>query len=270
MPACRTPATANFLAHERSKYYMSLQVLHFDSQQELGYRKNFSSKRERRFGSGLNLHGLLRRLQMERISSIKRIGIRDGGQGVAVLVFFFAVILSCSLFATTANANAQADIVAQATKDFAVGQSLQDVMAHALASAAGSGVAFDNLAATLAESLMQAGIKNGADGVVLAGQIASAMLYALTASGADTATTLRTISQMVEGIRAAADRNGLNADAVRSQIDTALIAAASSSELGQQLVQVVDAAYTQKPPTPPPSVASNVSNAFDPTASTTK
>jgi hypothetical protein len=178
--------------------------------------------------------------------------------------------------------------VAQATKDFAAGQSLQDVMAHALSSAAGSDVAFDNLAAALAESLMQAGIKNGADGVVLAGQIASAMLYALNANGADTATTLRTISQMVEGIRAAADRNGLKEkeDLVRSEIDKVLIAAASSGELGEQLVKVVDAAYAEKhaetytappapkvqpPPPPAPSpIAANVSNAFDPTASKTK
>ncbi len=221
---------------------------------------------------------------MEKILSIKRIGIRGGGRGAAVLAFFCAVILSCSLFATAANADAQADIVAQATKDYAAGQSLQDVISKALSSAAASDVAPDNLAAALAESLLQAGIKNGADGVALAGQIASTMLCALTAGGTDTVTTLRTISQMVEGIRAAADRNGLNADAVRSQIDTDLIASACAGELGEQLAQVLDAVYKKKhaetytappaptvtPPSPPSNVASNVTNTFDPTASTTK
>jgi len=217
---------------------------------------------------------------MGKISSIKRIGIRDGGRGAAVLALFFAVILSCALFATAANADTQGDIVAQATKDFAAGQSLQDVMAHALSSAAGSDVAPENLAAALAGSLMQAGITNGADGVVLAGQIISAMLSALAAGGADTDTKLRTLAQMVEGIRPVSDSNGLNADAVHSQI----IAAASSGDLGEQYAQVVNDAWTgradtyttlpapkvQPPPPAPSPIAANVSNAFDPTASKTK
>jgi len=265
---------------------MNLEIGHFDSQQEQGYRKNFSSKSEGRFGGGQNLHGLLRRLQMEKMSSIKCIGIRGGVRGAAVLAFFFAVILSCSLFATAANAEPQADILAQATADYAAGQSPQDVICHALASATASGVALDNLAPALAESLMEAGIKNGADGVLLAGQVASGMLCCtLTASGNDTATTLRTISQMVEGIRAAADRHGLNADSVHSQIDTDLSASACVGELGVQLVQVVNAAYLQahaetytapappvvraNPLVAPASVGSNVANAFTPTASNT-
>jgi len=261
---------------------MNLEIGHFDSQQEQGYRKNFSSKREGRFGGGQNLHGLLRRLQMEKISSIKCIGIRGGGRGVAVLAFFFAVILSCSLFATAANAEPQADIVAQATADYAAGQSLQDVITHALASATAAGVALENLAPALAETLMEAGIKNGADGVVLAGQVAEAMLCALTGSGTDTANTLRAISQMVEGIRAAADRHGLNAELVRGEINKDLSASACAGELGVQLAQVVDAAYLQahaetytappvaraNPLVAPASVGSNVANAFSPTAST--
>jgi hypothetical protein len=202
-----------------------------------------------------------------------------------ICVLFLAAMLVSTLYLPAANAATQAEIVAQAQAAYTSGQNLNGVISQAINSALSSGISLPDIAPALAETLMQAGIQNGADGVALAGQVASAMLYALTAIGTDTATTLRTISEMVEGIRAASDRNGLNADAVRSQIDTVLIAAASSGELGVQLVRVVDAAYAQThaetytappgpraqgPPSAPASVGANVANAFNPTASATK
>lgn len=201
--------------------------------------------------------------------------ICNGGKGAALPMLFLAVVLSCFLFSNPVSAATQAEIVAQATAEYAAGRSIQDVVAHALAAAAASDIAFDSLAPALAESLMQAGIQSEAEGISLSGQITSAMLSALMAQGADNPTVLRTVSQMVEGIRAASDRAGLNADAVRAQIGSVLSAVGGTGEFGTQLVQVLNAAYSEAhaetyttPPrqSPPPVPGQTSSQTAIPTA----
>lgn len=166
-----------------------------------------------------------------------------------------------------------AAIVTQAMQNLASGQPLLAVVEQALKSAADSGVSLQNLSPALAQSLMQAGLATGADGTVLAGQITSAFLAALTAQGADSTTIIQTISLMAQGIGAAAADNGLDATAVFNQIMAAVTAQGDNN--AGQLVQVVSNVAarlgidsTPPPPPPPPSnVPSNVSNTFDPTAS---
>jgi hypothetical protein len=194
-------------------------------------------------------------------------------------MLFFAVILLSTLFTSAVLAAPKDDIVAQARSSLLAGRPLELCIAQALALASKSDIAPPDLAAELAESLMQGGIGVKMDGVALADNIVTDMVKALKDSGADDNTILRTIPPMVQGIRAAADRNKLDVMVVQKKIEDAL--GTSGGNLTAQLVQMAQAAYGEQhaetytpatpgatpPPAPAPSAGGGVSGAYDSTAS---
>ncbi|MCE5334595.1 MAG: hypothetical protein LLG06_08370 [Desulfobacteraceae bacterium] len=215
---------------------------------------------------------------MIRVLGIKRGSSRKLGIPVIALLCFLII---GSFISTSAIAETESDIVARADAEFSSGKSVLEVISSALSSAEAVGIPSERIAQALADALMDAGIRNGADGSILAGQIASGMLLAVTAAGADTNTTLRTVSETVLGIRAASESNGLDAATVESQVLSALSSNATTAELGTQLANVAAAALAQTraetytpPATPqasvppaPSTIPSDVQNAYDPTAS---
>jgi hypothetical protein len=172
-----------------------------------------------------------------------------GKQHAGIRVFLAASLLSWALLTCAASAapapaaTTQRDIIAGAKAAYALGQSLNAVIAQALKAASAAGVYVPDMVPGLAETLMQTGIDQKRDGVALSGQIASATYSALAAQDADNATILRTMSQTVEGIRAAADRNKLDTAAVLAQINSSL--ASVGGTLSTQPSQVVNQAYSQ-------------------------
>ncbi|MDR3568431.1 MAG: hypothetical protein P4L43_10425 [Syntrophobacteraceae bacterium] len=175
--------------------------------------------------------------------------IDTGGRRGGIGVFLVACVLSWSLFTCVASAapapgpTAQNDIIAAAKAAYVSGQSLDAVIAQALKSAAAAGVYVPDMAPALAETLMETGIAQKQDGAALACQISTAMYAALAARGSDNATIFRTMAQTVEGIRAAADRNKLDAVAMQASINACL--ASVGGDLSTQLAQVVNQAYSQ-------------------------
>lgn len=86
------------------------------------------------------------------------------------------------------------------------------------------------------------GAELGRNGISLAGNIFAHMYWTVINAGADEGTLFRTVSQTIQGIRAGAANQGLEANQVRGQIERSLASAAPTVEVGQQLARVVDSA----------------------------
>ena len=176
-----------------------------------------------------------------------------------------------------------AAIVTEATKNLSSGEPVQQVVAQAMQSAANSGITPQEVILALSQSLMQAGIANGANGTSLAGEITSATLVVLTATGADSTTVIQTISLMAQGIGTGAGNSGLDTTPVLNQVQGVVLAQGgdNSAQLGQVIANIIStgnvaSTYTPPapappPPTPPPpppsNVPQNVSDSFTPAAS---
>jgi hypothetical protein len=89
------------------------------------------------------------------------------------------------------------------------------------------------------------GAELGRNGIGLAGNISAHMYLAVINAGADDATLFRTVSQTIQGIRAGAANQGLEANQVRGQIERSLVSIAP----------------------PPPTTLGDISDIYDPTAS---
>ncbi|MHC4676579.1 MAG: hypothetical protein ACYTBZ_29185 [Planctomycetota bacterium] len=214
----------------------------------------------------------------------------------AALISFTPILISAA-WCGAAHAATQAEILDRAQRDYRAGQYLIEVISQAVHAALEGGIALEDLAAPLAETLMEAGLQLGQDGTSLTGSISANMFQACTNVGARDASLFRTVSQTTQGIRAAAAKAGLDANRVRVEIKFSLTMA-SSPEVAQKLARVIDAAYQKSPaetytavaeapaqpvapaletytsppqtfgpPEPPSSVPTSVGEAFDNTAS---
>lgn len=144
-----------------------------------------------------------------------------------------------------ASAASQPEILDQAHKDYVSGQSLIEVIGHALETARASEITPENLAASLAETLMRDGLAMKREGPDLAHDISVAFLKSCIATNLDIPTTLRTIAQMIKGIRTASAASGLDQNLIRTGIERGLLESAGTQELGDQLVRVVDSAFQE-------------------------
>jgi hypothetical protein len=188
------------------------------------------------------------------------------------------VLLTSYLPANGAFAATLGEILDQARTKVLAGQDLPQVISQSVAAAQESGIVLDALAAPLVETLLEAGIDKGGNGVALAGDIASGLFLAIKDAGVDDPTLFRSVSQAIQGLRAGAARRGLDASQVRAEIQSSLEGAASTTEMAQQMGRIVESTYEEayaatytppapSPPAAPPSPPGVIGNAYDPTAS---
>jgi hypothetical protein len=178
------------------------------------------------------------------------------------------------------------EIIAQANETYRTGKYLDQALKKALEVAQESDIAFEAIAAPLAESLMRTGLEMGQDGVMLAGEICGSIDRNLVSMGVDRAERLRTISQAILGIRASAADKNLNATRVRNQIEIAWTSGAQTKDEADEMMRVIAGtferplaevytppaeAFTPPPvttaPAPPPAPPADITDAYDATAS---
>ncbi|MFH1138200.1 MAG: hypothetical protein V1816_19175 [Pseudomonadota bacterium] len=197
----------------------------------------------------------------------------------------------CLMAFLSAPAQAQtqtsATIITTAANDYFGGGALNQIIDNAFASAGANLIPLTDLAAGLSDALFETGLRQGQNGVDLAGQIASAMVTHLNTAGLDQAESLRILNATLLGLRAAAARAGIDQQALMNQLIASLQAAGAGStwltaEVSGALVNGAfqgDVASTYVPPDAglpgglpapslgPPDGTNPLGGNYDPTAS---
>ena len=184
-------------------------------------------------------------------------------------------LLSDSVQAATAR-----DIVNKAREDYASRVSLMQVIPEAFNSAREIGMTPKDIAPSLAQALMETANEQGTSESTYICNITEYMLWSLGRVERDRAELFRAFSQSIQGLRAAASQIGLDSNSTQNLIKSCVENYVVTEDLRLPLVSVVENTYKELhattylppggPPAPPTEIPSIISDAYDPTASSTR
>jgi hypothetical protein len=163
------------------------------------------------------------------------------------------------------------DIYKAAMQGFNDGKNVNELVSEAFATAKAEGIPYYQIMAGLSETLVELGVRKGQDPLAAVDEVSAAIINKICEYGLNRAETMRAVSQMILGIRAASLRHGLDQEVVKGRIDTALNGATCSLQFAEAVIdpsfqEAVLATYTapdmffgtQAPPGAP------VVNSYDP------
>ncbi len=178
------------------------------------------------------------------------------GRGFSVigaLAGFFVAMYSLLALPEGLHAAGLPEITAKADAALRAGLPLEDAIREALSAAIESGVDPGALAQPLCLSLFNASVAIGKNPANLPVQIITVFTGVCVRMGVD---PIRMAGEAIMGVRAAAAVHGVQMAAVQPQIQAAVAAILGASpEIGQQVVQTVQAAFSAPLPpvvVPPP------------------
>jgi hypothetical protein len=195
------------------------------------------------------------------------------------------------VLADSAHGATKAEIVYEAKNKYtSAAYSMSQIVNEAFDSAEASGIAPADVSAALSQILMETSGELGRSASANINSIISSMHQALQRVTEDEAelsesfsqSLSESFSQSIQGIRAAASRMGLDLNAVRSSIESSIRNLPLTEQQKQELIGVVALAYQQThaanyipspllvAPAPPTGPPSEIADAYDPTASSTR
>jgi hypothetical protein len=183
----------------------------------------------------------------------------------------------------SAHGATKAEIVYEAKDKYtSAAYSMSQIVNDAFDSAEASGIAPADISAALSQILMETSGELVVSATEYINSIVSSMHQALQRVTEDEAELSESFSQSIQGIRAAALRMGMTLNAVRSSIENSIRNLPLSEQQKQDLIGVVALAYQQTyasnyipsplevTPAPPTGPPSEIADAYDPTASSTR
>jgi hypothetical protein len=201
---------------------------------------------------------------------------------ISTALWAVMLVVIGSVLADSAHAATEAEIVYEAKNKYTSAYAMSQVVNDAFDSAEASGIAPADISAALSQILMETSGELGGSASVYICSVTSNMLQALQRVTEDEAELSQSFSQSIQGIRAAASRMGLNLNAVRSSIENCIKDLPLTEQQQQKFVGFVALAYQQThaanyipsplevAPEPPPGPPSEIADAYDPTASSTR
>ena len=199
-------------------------------------------------------------------------------------LWVFMLVTIGGVLAESAQGATKAEIVYEAKSKYtSATYSMSQIVNDAFDKAEASGIAPADISAALSQILMETSMELGESASDSINSITSSMLQALLRVTEDKAELSESFSQSIQGIRAAASRMGLDLNAVRSSIESSIRNLPLTEQRKQELIGVVAYAYLlthaanyipdylRAAPAPPPTgPPSEIADAYDPTASSTR
>jgi hypothetical protein len=201
---------------------------------------------------------------------------------ISTALWAVMLVVIGSVLADSAHAATEAEIVYEAKNKYTSAYAMSQVVNDAFDSAEASGIAPADISAALSQILMETSGELVGSATEYINSIVSSMHQALQRVTEDEAELSESFSQSIQGIRAAALRMGLTLNAVRSSIENSIRTLPLSEQQKQDLIGVVALAYQQTyasnyipsplevAPAPPTGPPSEIADAYDPTASSTR
>lgn len=199
---------------------------------------------------------------------------------IPIILWAAVSVVIGGLLADSAHATTARDIVFKAREDYGANVALMEVIPKAFDGAREIGVSPKDISASLAQAFMETANEQGQSESAYICTITTNMLWALGRVEPDQAEMFRAFSQSVQGMRAAASQIGLDSDRVQNLIKNCVELYVDTEELRLQLARIVENAYQEPyastylpawgPPERPSEVPSTISDAYDPTASSTR
>jgi hypothetical protein len=163
--------------------------------------------------------------------------------------FFKVIVALAAVFALgLAAAPSQAakttnDISMAVMEGYQGGKNIDELVAEAFATAKAEGIPYYQMIAAVSETLVEMETRSGKDPMQVLDDVSAAIINKVCEYGLDRAETMRVMSQMILGVRAASMRHNVDQNLVKARVNNAMNGASCAL---QYAMAVVDPSFQEE------------------------